>query len=169
VSASFSAAGGLQSSAFSPSLGDAFDTCIKTVADQVGAPAELARDDVQGAGVVDPIVSKLKELEKRLRDEPENLGLRVMVAGAMRETGRHDEAVELYRSVAIAYRDQGRSQQAIAVCRSILEIAPTTRAVTCCSTRSHRHRPSRRAGRRWRRRRCRAPCRITSPIRRRTR
>jgi hypothetical protein len=69
-------------------------------------------------------VSKLKELEKRLRDEPENLGLRVMVAGAMREAGRQDEAVELYRSVAIAYRDQGRTQQAIAVCRSILEIAP---------------------------------------------
>jgi len=69
-------------------------------------------------------VSKLKELEQRLRDEPENLGLRVMVAGAMREVGRQDEAVELYRSVAIAYRDQGRTQQAIAVCRSILEIAP---------------------------------------------
>ena len=28
-------------------------------------------------------MSKLKELEKRLRDEPDNLGLRVMVAGAM--------------------------------------------------------------------------------------
>jgi hypothetical protein len=46
------------------------------------------------------------------------------VAGALREAGRQEEAVELYRSVAIAYRDQGRSQQAIAVCRSILEIAP---------------------------------------------
>ena len=69
-------------------------------------------------------MSKLRELEKRLRDEPENLGLRVTVAGAMREAGRQEEAVELYRSVAIAYRDQGRSQQAIAVCRSILEIAP---------------------------------------------
>jgi len=69
-------------------------------------------------------VSKLKELEKRLREEPDNLGLRVMVAGAMREAGRQNEAVELYRSVAIAYRDQGRTQQAIAVCRSILEIAP---------------------------------------------
>ena len=66
----------------------------------------------------------LRELEKRLRDEPENLGLRVMVAGALREAGRHDDAVELYRSVAIAYRDRGRSQQATAVCRSILEIAP---------------------------------------------
>lgn len=66
----------------------------------------------------------LRELEKRLKEEPDNLGLRVTVAGALREAGRHDEAVELYRSVAIAYRDQGRQQQAIAVCRSILEIAP---------------------------------------------
>lgn len=67
---------------------------------------------------------KLKELEKRLTQEPENLGLRVQVAGLMREAGRSVEAVEHYRSVAIAYRDQGRVQQAIAVCRSILEIAP---------------------------------------------
>lgn len=70
-------------------------------------------------------MSKLKELEKRLRDEPDNLGLRVLVAGAMREAGRQAEAVELYRSVAMAYLDQGRAQQAIAVCKSILEIAPT--------------------------------------------
>ncbi|MDB4954090.1 MAG: putative transcriptional regulator, Crp/Fnr family [Myxococcales bacterium] len=69
-------------------------------------------------------MSRLKELEKRLKSEPDNLGLRVMVAGAMREAGRSTEAVELYRSVALAYRDQGRQQQAIAVCRSILEIAP---------------------------------------------
>lgn len=69
-------------------------------------------------------MTKLKELEKRLRDEPENLGLRVMVAGAMHEAGRRGDAVELYRSVAIAYRDQGRSQQAIQVCRSVLELAP---------------------------------------------
>ncbi len=67
---------------------------------------------------------KLRDLEKRLRDEPNNLGLRVMLAGALREAGRDAEAIELYRSVAIAYRDQGRRQQAIAVCRSILEIAP---------------------------------------------
>jgi hypothetical protein len=66
----------------------------------------------------------LRELEKRLKSEPENIGLRVAVAGALHEVGRHAEAVELYRSVAVAYRDQGRNQQAIAVCRSILEIAP---------------------------------------------
>jgi Cyclic nucleotide-binding domain len=73
--------------------------------------------------VTDPR-ARLRELEKRLKDEPENLGLRVMVAGVLRDAGRSDEAVELYRSVAIAYRDQGRSQQAIAVCKSILEVAP---------------------------------------------
>ncbi|NVB84223.1 MAG: hypothetical protein HOV81_37955 [Kofleriaceae bacterium] len=67
---------------------------------------------------------KLKELEKRLKQEPGNLGLRVQVAGLLRETGRSIEAVEHYRAVAVAYRDQGRTQQAIAVCRSILEIAP---------------------------------------------
>jgi len=68
--------------------------------------------------------SGLRELEKRLVDDPDNLGLRVKLASAMRDAGRQAEAVELYRSVAIAYRDQGRAQQAIAVCRSILELAP---------------------------------------------
>lgn len=67
---------------------------------------------------------KLRDLEKRLRDEPNNLGLRVVFASALREAGRDSEAIELYRSVAMAYRDQGRNQQAIAVCRSILEVAP---------------------------------------------
>ncbi len=66
----------------------------------------------------------LRELEKRLLSEPDNLGLRVAVAGAMCEAGRQADAVELYRSVAVVYRDQGRTQQALAVCRSILEIAP---------------------------------------------
>ncbi|MEO7730559.1 MAG: cyclic nucleotide-binding domain-containing protein [Kofleriaceae bacterium] len=69
-------------------------------------------------------MGKLKELEKRLKDEPDNLGLRVMVAGALFEAGRRRDAAELYHSVAIAYRDQGRPQQAIVVCRSLLELAP---------------------------------------------
>ncbi|HEY5933336.1 MAG TPA: cyclic nucleotide-binding domain-containing protein [Kofleriaceae bacterium] len=72
----------------------------------------------------DSALRELGQALRRLRDEPDNLGLRVQVAGALRETGRHEDAVELYRSVAIAYRDQGRTQQAIAVCRSILEFAP---------------------------------------------
>ena len=69
-------------------------------------------------------MTKLRELEQRLRDEPDNLGLRVMVAGALHEAGRRDDAAELYRSVAIAYRDQGRPQQAILVCRRVLELSP---------------------------------------------
>jgi hypothetical protein len=69
-------------------------------------------------------MSKLKELEKRLKDEPDSLGLRVLVAGALHEAGRRDDSIELYRSVAVAYREQGRPQQAITVCRSILAIAP---------------------------------------------
>jgi hypothetical protein len=90
----------------------------------VDAAHHVAGNDVQSAGILDPIVNKLKELEQRLRDEPDNLGLRVMVAGALHEAGRRDDAIEIYRSVAIAYRDQGRPQQAITVCRSILELAP---------------------------------------------
>jgi hypothetical protein len=70
------------------------------------------------------VSGRLRDLQKRLDREPENLGLRVMVAGALREVGHDDEAVELYRSVARVYREQGRTQQALAVCRSLLEIAP---------------------------------------------
>jgi hypothetical protein len=81
-------------------------------------------DDVPPGGAAEAVVTKLRELERRLEEEPENLGLRVVVAGALCEAGRRADAVELYRSVAVAYRDQGRAQQAIAVCRSILEIAP---------------------------------------------
>jgi hypothetical protein len=66
----------------------------------------------------------LRELERRLKEEPENLDLRVQVAGALHDAGRHIEAVELYRSVAIAYCEEGRASQAIAACRNILEIAP---------------------------------------------
>ena len=69
-------------------------------------------------------MTKVRELERRLRDEPDNLGLRVALAAALREADRLPEAIELYRSVAVAYRDQGRTQQALAVCRSILELAP---------------------------------------------
>jgi hypothetical protein len=71
----------------------------------------------------------LRDLEKRLSREPDNLSLRVTVAGLMREAGRTSEAVELYRSVAVAYRAHGRTRQAIAVCKSILELAPEDAAI----------------------------------------
>ncbi|MEP6864725.1 MAG: hypothetical protein ABJE66_29165, partial [Deltaproteobacteria bacterium] len=71
----------------------------------------------------------LKELEKRLEKEPDNLPLRVTVAGMMSDAGRKADAVEHYRRVAHAYRAQGRLQQALAVARSILELAPNDTAI----------------------------------------
>ncbi|RMH38833.1 MAG: hypothetical protein D6689_18500, partial [Deltaproteobacteria bacterium] len=55
------------------------------------------------------------------------LVLRLRLAAALREVGRTDDAVALYRSVALTYRDSGRLQQAIAVCKSALEIEPGNR------------------------------------------
>lgn len=71
----------------------------------------------------------LKELEKRLEKEPDNLPLRVTVAGMMSDAGRKADAVEHYRRVALAYRAQGRSQQALMVARNILELAPGDAAI----------------------------------------
>jgi CRP-like cAMP-binding protein len=67
---------------------------------------------------------QVKELERRLRDEPDNLALRLKLAAALFEVGRTDEAIELYRSVAAAYQHQERVAQAIEVCRSLLALAP---------------------------------------------
>ncbi len=75
------------------------------------------------------MTSSLRELEQRLEREPDNLPLRVTVAGKLREADRADAAVEHYRKVAIAYRSQGRAQQALAVCKSILELAPDDIAI----------------------------------------
>ena len=75
------------------------------------------------------MTTSLRELEKRLAQEPDNLPLRVTVAGMLSESGRASEAAEHYRRVAIAYRAQGRPQQAIAVCKSILELAPDDFAI----------------------------------------
>src|SRR5689334_19427958 len=64
----------------------------------------------------------VRELERQLRKEPDNLVLRLKLAAAYRDLGQTADAVQLYRSVAIAYHGQGRLAQAIAVCRSVLEI-----------------------------------------------
>jgi hypothetical protein len=75
------------------------------------------------------VTVSLGELEHRLEREPENLPLRVAVAGELRAANRPDAAVEHYRKVAIAYRSQGRAQQALAVCKDILELAPDDIAI----------------------------------------
>ena len=75
------------------------------------------------------MTASLGELEHRLEREPDNLLLRVAVAGELRAANRPDAAVEHYRKVAIAYRSQGRAQQALAVCKDILELAPDDIAI----------------------------------------
>jgi cAMP-dependent protein kinase regulator len=69
----------------------------------------------------------VKELERQLRKDPGNLVLRLRLASALRTAGRTDEAVTLYRSVAVVYHSDGRLAQAIAVCKSVLEIDPAQR------------------------------------------
>ena len=66
----------------------------------------------------------IRDLERQLKREPDNLALRLTLAAAYREAGRAVEALALYRSVALAYAEQGRATQATAVCRSALELAP---------------------------------------------
>lgn len=69
----------------------------------------------------------VKEYERQLEKEPDNLVVRLKLAAVLREVGRNAEAVAMYRSVALAYKAQGRLAQAIAVCRSVLEIEPSHR------------------------------------------
>ena len=66
----------------------------------------------------------IRDLERQLRREPDNLALRLTLAAGYREAARAVEALALYRSVARAYAEQGRTTQAAAVCRSALELAP---------------------------------------------
>jgi CRP-like cAMP-binding protein len=66
----------------------------------------------------------VKEFERTLKADPDNIVVRVKLAAALRELGRSDDAVSMYRSVAEAYHRQGRLAQAMAVCRSVLEIEP---------------------------------------------
>ncbi len=67
---------------------------------------------------------RIRELADLVRKEPGNLVARLKLAAALREAGRKDDAIEMYRGVAIAYASDGRFAQAIAVCKGILEIDP---------------------------------------------
>lgn len=71
----------------------------------------------------------VKQLQRRLRNDPDNHALRVKLAGALRDAGRTDEAIAMYREVAVGYRGQGRLSQAAAVCRSALELDPERREI----------------------------------------
>jgi CRP-like cAMP-binding protein len=66
----------------------------------------------------------VKDYERALKLEPDNLVLRLKLAAALRDAGRAADSIAMYRSVALAYHQQGRLVQAIAVCRSVLELDP---------------------------------------------
>jgi len=66
----------------------------------------------------------LREYAELLRKEPENLVLRLKLAFVLRELGQLEEAIDMYRTVAVAYARDGRLVQAMAVCKGILEIDP---------------------------------------------
>lgn len=66
----------------------------------------------------------IKDLERQVKKEPDNLVVRLLLAAAYREVGRTADAVPLYRSVAETYQKQGRRTQAVAVVKSLLEIDP---------------------------------------------
>ncbi|HEY3351963.1 MAG TPA: cyclic nucleotide-binding domain-containing protein [Polyangia bacterium] len=69
----------------------------------------------------------LKDYAHALRADPGNLVLRLKLAFVLKELGRNDEAVEMYRNVAVAYAQEGRLVQAMAVCKGILELEPEHR------------------------------------------
>ena len=67
---------------------------------------------------------KARELERQLKRDPTNVGLRLQLAALYRSLGREDDALGQYREIARGYRGEGRPQQALAVARSALEMAP---------------------------------------------
>jgi CRP-like cAMP-binding protein len=66
----------------------------------------------------------IKEYEKSLKKDPDNINIRIKLASALREVGRQQDSARMYLSVARAYHDRGRLAQAIAVCKSALEVVP---------------------------------------------
>ena len=78
--------------------------------------------DETGIGPLSPRRLKrlLKEYARALREDPGNLVLRLKLAFVLREMGRNNEAIEMYRNVVVAYAQSGRLVQAMAVCKGIL-------------------------------------------------
>lgn len=68
------------------------------------------------------VSAPLRDLEKRLAQDPDNLQLRVEVATLLSQVGRTGDAARLLRSVAFAYREGGRHDEAVAIARSILDM-----------------------------------------------
>jgi CRP-like cAMP-binding protein len=67
---------------------------------------------------------RLGELAQAVMREPRSIPQRLDLAAALLEMGRKEEAISLFRDVALSYAEDGKLVQAMAVCRAILEIDP---------------------------------------------
>jgi CRP-like cAMP-binding protein len=67
---------------------------------------------------------RLAELAQMVVREPNSIPRRLDLAMALLEIGRRDEAIALFRDIALGYAEGGQLVQAMAVCRGILEIDP---------------------------------------------
>src|SRR5262249_9002523 len=67
---------------------------------------------------------RLAELAQLVVREPNSIPHRLDLAMALLNVGRRDEAVGLFRDIALAYADSGQLVQSMAGCRGILEIDP---------------------------------------------
>ncbi|MEO6952216.1 MAG: cyclic nucleotide-binding domain-containing protein [Polyangia bacterium] len=78
-------------------------------------PDELRRDRPE----------RLGELADAVLGEPRSIPRRLELAAALLEVDRRDEAISLFRDVAMSYAEDGQIIQAMAVCRGILDLDPT--------------------------------------------
>ena len=66
----------------------------------------------------------LKVYSQKLRQNPDDLDLRIKLAEVLRLLGRANEAIAFYSSIAWAYGVAGNLGQAITLCKIILELNP---------------------------------------------
>ncbi len=69
----------------------------------------------------------LEQFSQHLREDPDDLLVRLKLAEVLRLLERPEEALKLYSSVAWAYAIEGNLVQAIMLCKVILELAPEHR------------------------------------------
>ncbi len=67
---------------------------------------------------------RLAELAQHVVREPHSIPFRLDLAMALLAAGRRDDAINLFRDIALTYAEDGQLIQAMAVCRGILELDP---------------------------------------------
>lgn len=82
------------------------------------------------AGFLDRLFSggkedELKKLQEKLKNETENVHLRVKVGDLLLKMDRREEAIDAYHHAALEYSRSGRLIQAIAMDKLILRLDPT--------------------------------------------